>query len=82
MGLSQDQFVASIAEVLEVPGESLQPETVLADLEYYDSVKTLSLLVALDEMGIMVTQNDVAGFSTFGDVLEVGRARGVLARPA
>lgn len=77
MAVSPDQFLASIAEVLEVDPGSLRPETVLADLEGFDSVKTLSMIVALDELGLNISQNDVARLCTFGDVLELGRSKGV-----
>lgn len=78
MGLSQDQFVSSIAEILEVHGDVLHPDTVLADLEGYDSVKTLSLFVVLDEMGISVSQIEAARLCTFGDVLGLARSRNAL----
>jgi acyl carrier protein len=78
MAVSHDQFIESMAEVLEVDGAVLRPETVLADLPGYDSVKTLSLIVTLDEMGINISQCEVSGFRTFGDILNTACRKGVL----
>lgn len=80
MSVSYGEFLSALAEVLEVNEQVLQPETVLAELPDYDSVKTLSLIVALDELGVNISQSEVSRLSTFGDLLNVAHLRGVLAQ--
>ncbi len=59
----------AVAEVLEVDPASLQPETNFYDLPNFDSVAILSLIVALDDLGVQIPQQKASDIRTFGDVL-------------
>jgi len=69
----------TIADVLEVAPDDLHDGTVLADLDSYDSVAALSLMVALgDELGVPVGPEEIAGLRTYGDIVELVRGKGSL----
>lgn len=62
---------AAVAEVLEVEASSLTVDTRFQDLAGFDSVKVLSLIVALDDLGINVPQEKASEIRTYGDVLKL-----------
>lgn len=64
-----ESLQSTVAEVLEVEPSSLTPETCFHDLPNFDSVRVLSLIVALDDLGIEVPQHKAGELRTFGDVL-------------
>jgi len=61
----------TVAEIVEVDPGTLTPETSLYDLPDFDSVKVLSLIVALDDLGVNVPQEKASEIRTFGDVLRL-----------
>lgn len=69
-----DTIRNAVADALTIDPEMLTPETKFADLPEYDSLASLSMVVALDELGIAINPNDVAGLLTFGDVLKLAQA--------
>lgn len=64
-----DQLRTAVAEVLEIEPAALVPETNFHDLPGFDSVRILSLIVALDDLGIEVPQQKAAEIRTYADVL-------------
>jgi acyl carrier protein len=62
---------STVAEVLEIEPEQLTPETCFYDLPGFDSVTILSLIVALDDVGIEIPQGKASEIRTFGDVLKL-----------
>ena len=59
----------TIAEELKVPPEELTPERLLTDLELWDSVMVLSVMVILSEhLRVEIPPSDMAGLKTFGDI--------------
>lgn len=61
-----------IEEAIEVDEGSLTEDTVLVDMEEYDSMARLALIVMLDdEFGIAVDADVVKGFVTVADILKV-----------
>lgn len=68
--MSLQEKMGIIADVLEVQEGDLQPETVLADLENWDSMARLQLIAALDEeCGKELPAEQVKAFRTVGDIL-------------
>lgn len=68
-----DDIRKTVAEVLEVEPAILTPETNFYDLPNFDSVAILSLIVALDDLGVEIPQHKAADIRTFGDVLELAK---------
>ena len=60
-----------IEEVLELDEDTLKPETALADIEEYDSMSKLSLIVMIDdECHKKLTGEQLREFVTVQDVLD------------
>jgi len=59
-----------IAEVLEVDASILTNSKVLDELEAWDSVTMLGLVVILsDDLGELVNPGEIGQFKTFGDIV-------------
>ena len=68
--MTAQEKVALIEETLELDEGTLTPETVLADVDEYDSMAKLSLIVMMDdEFGVKLTGDMVKGFETVADIL-------------
>jgi acyl carrier protein len=61
----------AVAEVAEIEPAALTPETVLYDLPAFDSLKILSIFIALDDLGVQVPQEKASQVRTFGDILKL-----------
>lgn len=62
--------LALIEEVLDTEEGELTPETVLSEVEGWDSIAALSLIVALDEhFGKTITGAQIKELSTVNDIL-------------
>lgn len=69
--MTKEEKLGLLAETLEVETEELSEDTVLSDLDCWDSMTKLSLIVMFDdEFGKKITSEDIKGFSTIGDILE------------
>lgn len=61
-----------IAEILDVDVEDISPETVLADIEEWDSVAALSFIAMMDdEFGKEVKGAQIKQFVTIQDALDI-----------
>ena len=70
--MSEQEKIALIEENMDLDAGSLNPDTVLADLEDYTSMAKLSLIVMLDEeFGVKVTGDMIKGFKTVADIIAV-----------
>ena len=59
----------AIAEELEIDPAELTDEMTLVDIENWDSVKALTVMVILgDETGTPMTPNEMENLKTFGDI--------------
>ena len=59
-----------IADVLDLDAEDISPDTVLADLDEWDSLAALSLIVMADEeFGKKLSGETIKGFVTIQDIL-------------
>jgi len=59
----------AIAEELEIEPESLTPDKALGEIDAWDSVTALTIMVILgDEIGTPVSPNEMKCLRTFGDM--------------
>lgn len=67
-------------EVFDDESLVLAPETSRADIEGWDSVAQVQLVLAIEEaFGIQFTETEVSGISAFGEFLDAIQKRGSLA---
>jgi acyl carrier protein len=65
----QEQIKQAIADELNVDLQTLTPDTRLEDIETWDSVMVLSIMVILSEgIGREITPGEMVRLKTFGDV--------------
>ena len=68
--MNESDKIKMLEELLEVDEGSLLPETLLEDVDSFDSMAKLSLIVLFDdEFGKKLTGDQIKGFSTIGDIL-------------
>ncbi|MBQ3730446.1 MAG: acyl carrier protein [Muribaculaceae bacterium] len=69
--MTNEEKLHMIEEVLELDEDTLKPETALADIEEYDSMSKLSLIVMIDdECHKKLTGEQLREFVTVQDVLD------------
>ena len=70
--MSDQEKIAMLEEAWEMDEGALKAETVLDDVEEYDSMAKLSLIVLMDdEFGVKLTGDVIKGFETVGDILKL-----------
>ena len=70
--MTNQEKIALLEETLELDEGTLSEDTVLADLDEYDSMAKLSLIVMMDdEFEVKLTGDMIKGFKTIGDILSV-----------
>ena len=70
--MKDQEKMAMLEEAWELDEGSLTEDTVLEDVEEYDSMAKLSLIVLMDdEFGVKVTGDMIKGFKTVADILVV-----------
>ena len=70
--MTEHEKIALLEETLELDEGTLTAETVLADVDEYDSMAKLSLIVMMDdEFGVKLTGDVIKGFETVGDILKL-----------
>lgn len=68
--MSEKEKLGLLEDLLELEEGSLTPDTLLEDIEEYDSMTKLSLIVMVDdEFGVKLDGNTIRGFKTVGDIL-------------
>lgn len=66
-----EEKIALLEDMLELDNGSLRPETVLAEIDEYDSMAKLSLIVLMDdEFGKKLTGEQIREFKTVQDILD------------
>ena len=69
--MTNEEKIAMLEDMLELDGGTLKPETVLADIDEYDSMAKLSLIVLMDdEFSKKLTGEQIREFKTVLDVLD------------
>lgn len=70
--MTEQEKIALIEETLELDEGTLNPETVLEDVDEYNSMAKLSLIVMMDdEFDVKLTGDVIKGFKTVADILAV-----------
>ncbi len=68
--MTEQEKIALIEETLELDEGTLSPDTVLDELDEYDSMAKLSLIVLFDdEFGVKLTGDKIKSFVTVADML-------------
>jgi len=65
-----EEFLELLAETIDTE-EELAIETLLEDIEEYDSIAVLSLMSMFDEMGVKVTPNDFKNIEKVADLVRL-----------
>jgi acyl carrier protein len=69
--VTKDEFIAELANVLQVEEGVLEPSTELKQFEGWDSTAVINLIVLLDENGAEVDEEKVPECKTVQDVLDL-----------
>ena len=78
--MTEQEAVEWIAKVFETSPEQLTPDTPREGVPAWDSLGVLTLMANLDsDFGIVLTDDDVQGIKTVGDILHVMQRSGKLA---
>ena len=68
--MTNEEKIALLEDMLELEAGTLKPEMELTDIDEYDSMAKLSLIVLFDEeCGKKLTGEDIRTFKTVGDIL-------------
>ena len=68
--MSEREKLALLEDMLELEEGELTVETILDDIDEYDSMAKLSLIVLMeDEFGVKLTGDVIKGFETVGDII-------------
>lgn len=67
----EEKVIGILTEAFELEKGELTPETVLADLDFWDSMAKLTLIVVMsDEFDKKLTSNDIKKFTTVKDIID------------
>ena len=70
--MTDQEKIALIEDTLELDEGTLTADTLLEDVDEYDSMAKLSLIVMMDdEFEVKLTGEMIKGFKTVGDILAV-----------
>lgn len=69
--MTNEEKIALLEDMLELDNGSLKSETVLAEIDEYDSMAKLSLIVLMDdECGKKLSGEQIREFKTVQDILD------------
>ena len=69
--MTNEKNLELLADVFDCDAEELNADLVLEELDNWDSMTKLALIVLMDdECGKTLTSNDIKVFKTIGDVME------------
>jgi acyl carrier protein len=75
--MTEAEFREAIADVLEIDPALLTPETRLDQLESFDSVAALSLMVTLGDLGVEVSHTDLNLLEKYKDIIFIAKKMGL-----
>lgn len=77
--MNQQEALKWIANVFEMPIESLKAETKRDEIPAWDSLGVLTLMAGFDEkFGFLLTEEEVSGLTAVEDILKVLNERGCI----
>lgn len=69
--MTTEKKIELLADMFEIEESELSPENLLDDMECWDSMAKLSLIVVMeDECGKKLTGDTIKGFKTVKDILD------------
>ena len=70
--MTTEEKIAMLEEAFEMDEGSLSPEIALADIDEFDSIAKLSLIVLMDdEFGKTIKSDDIKALVTVQDILDI-----------
>ena len=70
--MTEREKLAMLEDMLELDEGDLSADKALDDIDEYDSMAKLSLIVLMeDEFGVKLTGDTIRGFETVGDILNL-----------
>lgn len=73
--MSEQEKLSLLEETIEADAGSLKPEMELSDVEEYDSMAKLAIIVMMeDEFGKKLIGEDIKAFKSVADILSVMEA--------
>lgn len=67
-----------LADILQIPKETVNDELAMKDLDTWDSLKHMELIVSLEQqLGIQLTFDEIVAMKSVGDIKRVLSKRGV-----
>ena len=70
--MTEREKLALLEDMLELDEGDLTADKALEDIDEYDSMAKLSLIVLMeDEFGVKLTGDMIKGFETVGDILKL-----------
>ncbi len=76
--MKKQNVIECIAEVFETEDEEIASNSLFQELEIFDSVVMLALMVALDdELGIKVSHEMLPKLTKLDDVIEIANKQGL-----
>ena len=70
--MTEREKLAMLEDMLELDEGDLTVDRELDDVDEYDSMAKLSLIVLMeDEFGVKLTGDDIKGFETVGDIVKL-----------
>ena len=70
--MTTQEKIALLEDAWELDEGTLTEDTVLDDVDEYDSMAKLSLIVLMDdEFGVKLTGDVIKGFETVGDIVKL-----------
>lgn len=70
--MTDQEKIAMLEETWEIDEGTLSADTVLSDVDEYDSMAKLSLIVLMDdEFGVKLTGDVIKGLETVSDIMKL-----------
>lgn len=70
--MTEQEKIAMLEDMMELDEGTLAADTALADVEEYDSMAKLSLIVLMeDEFDVKLDGDTIKAFETVGDILKL-----------
>ena len=69
--MTKEEFIIKVKEIIDTTAE-IDENTILAEIEEWDSVAILGLLSLYDELNVEIDVDEFENFKTMKDLLEKG----------
>jgi len=75
-----EELSALMSEVLRTTRDRITPDLAIHKIDTWNSLTHIELVVTIEErFGIQLTEDEIVGMTTVGEIQRILRARGVLA---